>query len=43
LNKYFAPFPDRRVYWIDHFALRTGTQQDGLEIYDLGAAAGLTY
>jgi len=43
LQKYLATFPDPRVYWLDHFALRTGKQIDGLEVYDLGMAAGLTY
>lgn len=27
---YLAEFPDRQVYWLDHFALRTGKSIDGI-------------
>ena len=40
---YLATFPDQQVYWLDHFALRTGEAIDGIEVYDLGTAPGLTY
>jgi len=43
LEKYLATFPDKNVYWLDHFAKRTGKKIDGIEVYDLGAAAELTY
>lgn len=43
LGAYLTRFPDTNVYWLDHFALRTGRQIDGIEVYDLGAAPGLTY
>jgi hypothetical protein len=42
-DAYLAAFPDKQVYWVDHFALRTGKVIDGIEVYDLGAAPGLTY
>lgn len=42
-ERYLATFPDKNVYWLDHFALRTGKTVDGLEVYDLGTAPGLTY
>jgi hypothetical protein len=41
--KYLSTFPDTNVYWVDHFALRTGEEINGLEVYDLGVAEGLTY
>ena len=40
---YLATFPDTQVYWLDHFTLRTGEAIDGIEVYDLGTAPGLTY
>jgi hypothetical protein len=43
VKTYLATFPDPQEYWLDHFALRTGETIDGIEVYDLGAAAGLTY
>jgi hypothetical protein len=43
LRNYLATFPSPKVYHLDHFALRTGRQIDGLDVYDLGAAAGLNY
>jgi hypothetical protein len=43
LQKYLSTFPDPNVYWLDHFAMRTGKKIDGIEVYDLGAAEGLTY
>lgn len=42
-ESFLATFPNQRVYWLDHFALRTGESVDGIEVYDLGAAPGLTY
>jgi hypothetical protein len=42
-SAYLALFPDSNVYWLDHFALRTGDHVDGLEVYDMGIAPGLTY
>jgi hypothetical protein len=43
LGTYLASFPSTNVYYLDHFALRTGKMIDGLEVYDLGGAAGLNY
>jgi hypothetical protein len=43
LQKYLATFPDPNTYWLDHYAVRTGKVVDGLEVYDLGTAPGLTY
>ena len=43
LEKYLDTFPDKNVYQLDHFAMRTGRKVDGLEVYDMGVAAGLTY
>ncbi len=43
LQAYLASFPSTNVYSFDHFALRTGKVIDGLEVYDLGTAAGLNY
>ncbi len=43
LEKYLSTFPDKNVYWVDHFAIRTGKKINGLEVYDLGIAPGLTY
>jgi hypothetical protein len=43
LDQYLGTFPNKEVYWLDHFALRTGKQIDGIEVYDLGTAPGLTY
>jgi hypothetical protein len=42
-QKYLSFFPSTTVYSLDHFAMRTGKEVDGMEVYDLGAAAGLTY
>lgn len=42
-GNYLSNFPDTNVYWLDHFALRTGRTVDGLEVYDMGIAQGLTY
>jgi hypothetical protein len=43
LDQYLAGFPNKTVYWLDHFALHTGKQIDGIDVYDLGTAQGLTY
>jgi hypothetical protein len=43
LQKYLSTFPDTNVYWLDHFAVRTGKKVGGIEVYDLGTAPGLTY
>ena len=43
LQAYLASFPSTNVYSLDHFALRTGKVIDGLEVYELGSAAGLNY
>jgi hypothetical protein len=43
LQKYLSSFPDTNIYWLDHFAVRTGKQIGGLEVYDLGNAEGMTY
>jgi hypothetical protein len=43
LQKYLATFPDTNMYWLDHFAVRTGKQIGGVEVYDLGNAEGMTY
>ena len=43
VKNYLATFPNPQVYWLDHFALRTGEAIDGIEVYDLGTAPGLTY
>jgi len=43
LQKYLSTFPDTNVYWLDHFAIRTGKQIGGVEVYDLGNAEGMTY
>jgi hypothetical protein len=43
VKNYLATFPDPQVYRLDHFALRTGEAIDGIEVYDLGTAPGLTY
>jgi hypothetical protein len=43
LQAYLALFPSTNMYSLDHFALRTGKVVDGLEVYDLGTAAGLNY
>jgi hypothetical protein len=43
LESYLNTFPDKNVYWLDHFAMRTGKKIDGLEVYDMGVATGMTY
>jgi hypothetical protein len=43
LGRYLASFPATNVYYLDHFAMRTGKQINGLDVYDLGGAAGLNY
>lgn len=43
LDKFLGTFPDKNVYWVDHFAIRTGKKIDGIEVYDLGVTPGLTY
>ncbi len=43
LQKYLSTFPATNVYWLDHFALRTGKKIGGVEVYDLGNAEGMTY
>jgi hypothetical protein len=43
VKNFIATFPDPQVYWLDHFALRTGEAIDGIEVYDLGTAPGLTF
>ncbi|HUC84321.1 MAG TPA: hypothetical protein VL970_03940, partial [Candidatus Acidoferrales bacterium] len=43
LGSYLATFPQTNIYCLDHFAMRTGKVVDGLEVYDLGTAAGLNY
>ena len=40
---YLAAFPNGDIYWLDHFAMRTGRQVNGIEVYDMGAAPDLTY
>jgi len=40
---FLAAFPDKQVYWVNHFALRTGETIDGIEVYDMGTASGPTY
>jgi hypothetical protein len=42
-ESFLNTFPDKNVYWLDHFAMRTGKKIDGLEVYDMGIATGLTY
>jgi len=42
-NTYLSVFPDKNVYRLDHFALHTDVRIDGIEVYDLGTAPGLTY
>jgi hypothetical protein len=43
LRQFLAAFPGTNEYQMDHFALRTGRKIDGLDVYDLGTADGLTY
>jgi hypothetical protein len=43
LQQFLATFPDANHYQLDHFALRTGRKIDGLDVYDLGTATGLTF
>ena len=42
-QNYLSLFPNTNVYYLDHFALRTGKEVNGVEVYDLGTAAGLNY
>jgi hypothetical protein len=43
LTRYRATFPPDARYTVDHFAIRTGKQIDGCDVYDVGTAEGLTY
>jgi hypothetical protein len=43
LRDYLGTFNSTTVYTLDHFALRTGKQIDGIDVYDLGAVPGLNY
>lgn len=42
LTDYLASYP-ASGFAVDHFAIRTGKLMNGLDVYDLGAAAGLNY
>ena len=43
LSDYQSHFPDRTTYVLEHFARNTGQKINGVEVYDLGLAAGLNY